>query len=85
MFDETSLNEVREYRQDNRDDCVRIRNKAGKHVASLLPCGHDDHGTMKCWDIATPDGSVLYCGVDNDLMTVMVDLLGWESIEKNKD
>lgn len=58
------------------DDCVRLYDCAGQHIVSILHCGENSY------DIATPDGKVLYCGVDKGLVDVFVNAFGGEPIDK---
>lgn len=46
-----------------------------EHVASVLPCGYNNTEGLLC-DLATPDGKVLYCGIREDLLEVLIKLFG---------
>jgi len=56
------------------DNVVRLYTSEGEHVLSILPC------TTVCSDLATPDGKVLYCGVDNALLEILAEYLGIETL-----
>lgn len=51
-------------------NCIRLYNEAGWHVASILRCF--DGG----YDYATPSGTVLYCGVCPDLVSIFLQNFG---------
>lgn len=70
------------YVDENSLSCVRIYNKKGEHKLSLLPCGISENGDVELWDIASPDGKVHYCGVENDLVDVLAENLGFEPLNK---
>ena len=59
---------------------VRLYSKNGEHKLSLLPCSLNVNGDVDSWDLATPDGKVEYCGVDNSLVDALVAHLGWEDL-----
>lgn len=62
--------------------CLRICNEEGEHCLSLLPCGIDRNGDVICWDLADPDGNVVWCGIENDLVDVFVKSMGgWNKIK----
>lgn len=62
--------------------CLRICNEEGEHCLSLLPCGIDMNGDVNCWDLADPDGQVVYCGIENDLVDSLVQHMGgWNKIK----
>jgi hypothetical protein len=63
------------------ESVVRIYNREGDHVLSLLPCGVDENGQTTCVDLATPDGKVLFCGVRLSLAAVFAEHLGIEKID----
>lgn len=53
------------------NECIRLYNEKGEHVASLLTCIDDDNSI----DLALPDGKVLYCGVENEFVECIKQLL----------
>lgn len=64
---------------DDGDSVIRIYNRKGQHVMSILPCAYRQ-GKLIC-DIANPDGKVFYCGVEEDLLEVFMTLCEVESIK----
>lgn len=66
---------------DRHGYIIRLYNSNREHKLSLLPCGLDLNGDVEVWDLATPDGKVQYCGVDNDLMDSLAQFLGWEDLK----
>lgn len=64
---------------------VRLYSKDGEHKLSLLPCCLKVNGDVDSWDLATPDGKVEYCGIDNELVDVLVAHLGWETAFPTKN
>jgi hypothetical protein len=63
------------------NQCIRLRDEKGNHRLSLLVCGVDDNGETKWVDLATPDGKVVYCGVDIGLVNLFISFLGLESVD----
>ena len=59
------------------DECVRVYNKDGEHVLTILGCLYEESK----FDLATPDGEVEYCGVPLDIVKLFVEKLGLGSIE----
>lgn len=69
-------------RDGDGKNCLRLFNEELEHCLSLLPCGIDSEGLVTSWDVATPDGEVQYCGVDNDLVdTLVTHMGGWNRIK----
>ncbi len=56
-----------------KNNVVRIYDRHERHVLSILPCLDGDG-----FDLVHPDGKVLYCAVNGDLVKVFVDTLGLE-------
>lgn len=68
---------------DNGNLCLRLFNQEGEHCLSILPCADDEKGNVSCWDLAKPDGKVLWCGVDNELVELLSEQMGgFNEIEK---
>jgi hypothetical protein len=57
------------------NDCVRLRGKAGNYI-TILPCVYDENK----FDLCLPSGTVLYCDVPKQLVDVIVQSLGVESV-----
>lgn len=53
---------------------IRLYNEKGEHLLSVLPCCEDEGE----WDIADPDGKVLWHGVDKDFVVMLGEKMGWE-------
>lgn len=49
----------------NGTGCLRLYDQNKEHRLSIMICSEN------CFDLATPDGKVLYCGVDLDLVEVL--------------
>lgn len=66
--------------------CVRLRDVHGRHKLSILSCDYnmDENGVnrVSC-DLCTPDGKVLYCGIKEELLEVLIEHLGMELIKKD--
>ena len=59
------------------DNCVRFYNEKQEHVLTLVVCFDDP----RCFDLATPDGKVIYCGqVPVGVVNTLVEVLGAGSI-----
>lgn len=54
--------------------CVRIYDKNGNHVLSLLPC-EDSPRSAYDYDLATPDGKVQLCGVNEGTVSTLVEII----------
>ncbi len=48
-------------------ECIRVYNSDGDHKLSILPCSEVEGR----YDLCTPDGEVLYCDVDPELVEVL--------------
>ena len=57
--------------------CVRIYDKNGGHILSLLPC-QDSPRSAYDYDLCTPDGKVQACGVSDGAVSVFVEFFGIE-------
>jgi hypothetical protein len=57
--------------------CVRIYDKNGNHVLSLLPC-EDSPGSAYDYNLAAPDGKVQMCGVNEGTVSTLVEIFGVE-------
>ena len=57
--------------------CVRIYDKNGTHVLSLLPC-QDSSRSAYDYDLCTPDGKVHMCGVGDVTVSTFVEFFGIE-------
>jgi len=63
--------------------CMRLYNKDGKHVFSVVRCIYDDG-----FDFCTPDGNVFYCdcrGENTVLWKTFNKYIPIEDIKKNTD
>lgn len=58
-------------------ECVRIYDKNGNHVLSLLPC-QDSPRSAYDYDLVTPDGKVQMCGVKDETVSAFVEIFGIE-------
>jgi len=68
---------------DDGKTCVRLRGKNGNFV-TILPCGTDVNGNVTNVDLCKPNGEVLYCGVDIELVNIFCEELGLERILQEK-
>lgn len=80
-----AIDAERQANQTNGGFCIRLYSKdaitrEAVHAASLLPCGIDEAGNVTHWDLATPNGKVQYCGIGNELIDSLAELLGFETI-----
>lgn len=64
----------------NEDACVRLYNKSGEHICSILACGFSQVAQCYIYDIALPNGKVKYCGVEAGLVETFVELFHAEPI-----
>jgi hypothetical protein len=68
---------------DDGKSCIRLYNNKGEHILSILPCDYTpmekNNFSLRC-DLANPDGKVLYCGIEEDLVKVLAQNLGIEDI-----
>lgn len=55
------------------NNVVRIYDRHERHVLSIMPCSYGDG-----FDLVDPDGKLLHCAVNGDLVKVFVDTLGLE-------
>lgn len=47
--------------------CIRLYDKDGNHLLSILPCGIENEEAID-YDLVYPKGEVEYCGVDQELV-----------------
>ena len=70
------MNSTQEKSVFGNDNCIRLRGHKGNYV-SILPCSEQED----LFDLCLPNGKVLYCGVDKELVEVLIEHLGLENIE----
>ncbi len=64
---------------DDGNSCIRLYNKEGEHKLSILPC-HYTEGELYC-DIVEKDGTVIFCGIDEELLKIFIEHFGIERIK----
>lgn len=62
------------------NECIRLYNFKGEHKISILACGVDMTTNKINYDIAAPDGKVLMCGVDHDVVETLKENIGFAAL-----
>jgi hypothetical protein len=87
-LEERDMMEARSQLAKDFDDgmrCIRFRDKNGVHKASIAACDYNinDEGNyeLNC-DLCLPNGEVLYCGINEYLLSLLINIFGTEPVEK---
>lgn len=65
----------------NLTGCVRLYDKNGNHVLSILRCNDDyvcGNDENPIYDLCTPDGKVVHCDITQDIVDTFIDYFGVE-------
>jgi len=75
----TDLMDEQIFDPEHEGKCLRIFNRKGEHVASLMICLDGDD-----YDLAYPNGKVIMCGITLYTANDLGKLFGWEDIEEGE-
>jgi len=67
--------------KDDGESVVRLFNRKGEHVLSVLPCDFNGDGSPN-YDLAKPDGTVVSCCLRWEFVNELAEALG---VEKTSD